>query len=191
VGIDADAPALQFVLEERRRGLVVEAGDDDAQDVDVPAPEVVDEFEGVRIVGDTEIGPYLLTFDIPGIDAQQDVGLVLELSNESHLDVGVVPRQDPGGMKIVEELPAEFQIQFVVEALDPLEDFPGLLFDIPFVVKTLMVSHGEVIVLSCRVEGTFLCLGPLSCPDPVGDYREKGHFCQAAGRDSCGPRRHA
>ena len=36
VGVDADAPPLELVLEDPRRGLVVEAGDDDGPDLDAP-----------------------------------------------------------------------------------------------------------------------------------------------------------
>ncbi len=141
VGVNPDAPPLQLVLEELGRGLIVEAGDDDADDVDVPAPEIVNQLEGVGVVGYAEIGADLFSLDVSRIDAQEDIGLVLELADQAHLDIGVVTGKDAGGMIIVEQLPAEFEVELVVETLDPFEDFFGLFRDVLFVVESVAVPH--------------------------------------------------
>jgi hypothetical protein len=44
-------------------------------------------------------------------------------------------------MVIIEELAPEFEIELVVEAFDPFEDFPGLFPDVAFIVKTNACSH--------------------------------------------------
>ena len=127
VGVDPDAPPLELVLEDPGRGLVVEPGDDDGPDLDAPLAQVVDELHGVDVVGDAEIGPHLLPLDVAGVDAEEDIGLVLELLEEPHLDVGIVAGQDPGGVIVEEELAAEFEVELVREAAHPLED-GSLLF---------------------------------------------------------------
>ncbi len=78
------------------RGLVVEAGDDHGPDVDAPLAEVVDQLQRVGVVGDAEIRPDLLALDVAGVDAEDDVGLVLELLQQPHLDVGIVARAGRG-----------------------------------------------------------------------------------------------
>jgi hypothetical protein len=99
-----------------------------------------DELERVGVVGDAEIRPDLLAFDVPGIDAKEDVRLVFKLSDKPHLDVGVIPRQNPRGVVIVEELPAELEVE-LGEAVDSFKDFTCLFFDILFVIETLFLDH--------------------------------------------------
>ena len=141
VGVDRDAPALELVPELHRRGLVLEAGDDHRADVEPPLPQVVDELEGVGVVGDTEVGAHLLAFDVPGVNAQDDVDLVLQLLEEAHLDVGIVARQDPRRVVVVEELAAELQEELVAELPDALEDRGGLLRKVLLVVEPDPVPH--------------------------------------------------
>ena len=76
--------------------------------------QVVDQLQGVDVVGDAEVGPDLLPLDVAGVDAEQDVGLVLELLEQPHLDVGVEAGQDAGGVIVEEQLAAELQVELVV-----------------------------------------------------------------------------
>jgi len=76
VRVDLDVLPLQFVLEYARGRLVFEARDHHRADADAPVPEIVDELESVRVIGDAEIGPHLFPLDIAGVDAEYDVRAV-------------------------------------------------------------------------------------------------------------------
>ncbi len=141
VSEDLDVSPLELVLEELGRWLVVEPRDHDPEDIDAPVPQVVDELQGVGVVGYPEIGPDFLSLDVAGIDAKQDVGLVLELLDEPHLDVGVVAGQDAGRMVVVKQLAAELEVELVVKALYPLKDLGRLLADVFLVVEADLVVH--------------------------------------------------
>ena len=65
--------------------LVVEPGDDHGPDLDAPLAQVVDELHGVDVVGDAEIGPHLLPLDVAGVDAEEEIGLVLRSSWRSFI----------------------------------------------------------------------------------------------------------
>jgi len=67
--------------------------DHDAQDADAPVAQVVDQLQGVGVVGDAEIGADLLSLDVAREDAEQQVHLVLEVLKEPQLDVGVIARK--------------------------------------------------------------------------------------------------
>jgi len=141
VGVDPDVAPLELVLELPGRGLVLEAGDHDPQDADAPVAQVVDELQGVGVVGDPEIGPDLLALDVSREDAQQQVHLVLEVLQQPELDVGVVAGQDPGGVVVVQELPPELEVEAVAGPGDPLQDLRRLLLDILFVVEPHLAGH--------------------------------------------------
>jgi len=141
VGEYGDAPSFQFVSELDGCRLAVETGDHHAENGDVPTAQIVDELQGVGIVGNAEIGPYFLSFDVPGVDAQQDVGLILQLPEKTHLHVGIVAGQDPGGVIVVEKLAAEFEVELVLEPRDALQDLRRLFPDVLFVVKSRRPVH--------------------------------------------------
>jgi len=92
-----------------------------------PGPQVIDELQRVRVVGDAEIGAYLLALDVPRVDAEDQVRLVLEKPKQPHLDVGIVPGKHAGRMKVVHQLAAELKVELVVEPFDALKD-GGRLF---------------------------------------------------------------
>ena len=109
------------------------------------SPQVVDELHGVGVVGDAEVGPHLLALDVAGVDAEQDVGLVLELLEEPHLDVGIEAGQDPGGVVVEEELAAELEVELAGEAAHALEDGSLLLFEVGGVVESDGVVHSGLL----------------------------------------------
>ena len=88
-----------------------------AHHIDAPAAEVVDQLHGVGIVGDAEIGADFFSLDVPGIDAEQDVGLVLELLDQPHLHIRIVAGKDAGGVVVEQQLSAELEVELVVEPL--------------------------------------------------------------------------
>jgi len=90
--------------------LILKARDDNAQYIDVPKPQIIDQLQGVRIVGDAEIGPNLLPFNISRIDAKEYIRLVFECLEEPHLHVGIVSGQHAGRVEIEEELAPELKV---------------------------------------------------------------------------------
>ena len=44
-------------------------------------------------------------------------------------------------MMIAEQLPAKFEVELVVETLDPFEDFFGLFRDALFVIRSVAAPH--------------------------------------------------
>ena len=141
VGVDADALALELVLEDPGGRLVFEPGDDDGLDADAPLAEVVDELHGVDVIGVSEVGPHLPPLDVARVDAEEEVGLAAELLEELHLDVRIVAGQDPGGVVVEEELAAEFDVELVREAAHPVEDGFLLLLQVMGVVEACGVVH--------------------------------------------------
>ena len=104
-------------------------------------PEIVDQLEGVGVVGDAEIGADLLSFDVSRIDTEQDIGLVLELPDQAHLYIRIVTGKDAGGMIIIEQLAPEFEVELVVEPFNSFENLGDLLTDVFFVVETYFIVH--------------------------------------------------
>ena len=136
VGIDFDAAAGEFVHEGAHGGLVLVAGDHDRLDVEPPVAEVVDGAHGVGIVGEAEVGAHFFLFDVAGVDADDDVDLVLEFLEQSDFRVGIKPRQDACRVEVADQLPAEFQIEFVVEFTGPFQDRLGLFLQIFLAVES-------------------------------------------------------
>ena len=141
VGIDADAAPFQLVFENGGRRLLLVAGDDHGAHLDAPFAQVIDELERIGIIGDAEIRADLLALDVAGVDAQDHIHLVAQLLQQAHLDVRIKSGKDARGMKIPQELAAEFQIQFVVEFLHAPEDGLGLLLEIVVIVETDLERH--------------------------------------------------
>ena len=108
MGINPEVSSFELVLENLGRGLAFEAGDDDAADIDPPIGQVIDQLEGIHIIGDSEIRPDFFAFDIAGKNAKKDIGLVLELLQETHLHIWVEAGQNPGRVIIEQDFPAKF-----------------------------------------------------------------------------------
>ena len=111
------------------------ARDDDAAHQKPQRLQVVDELQRVVGVGDAEVRAHLLVFDVAGIDREDDLGLVLERLQEPQLDVGVVAGEAPGGVEVVHQLPAEFQIELAVFGR-PAANLRRLLAQVLFVVES-------------------------------------------------------
>jgi len=141
VSIHGDPAPLELVLELDGAGLFVEPRDHHAAQFDPPIAQVVDQLHRVRVVGDAEVRPHLLAFDGPGMDAQQDLGLVLQLRQQTHFDVGIEARQHAGCVVVKQQLAAELQVQFVVEAAYAFQDGRRLFFQVLAVVKADSVHH--------------------------------------------------
>ena len=139
--VHLDAAALQPDLERLRRGLVVEPRDDYRRNLDAPIAQVVDELERVDVIGDAEVPAHLPALDVPRVDAQEDVGLVLDALQEPHLDVRVEPGQHARRMQVVKKFAAELEIQLLPEPRGPLPNRRRLLFEVLLVVKPRSDGH--------------------------------------------------
>ncbi len=135
VRVDRDAAPLELRAERRRGRLPRVARDHHRAHEEPPPAEVVDELEGVRVVGQPEVRADLAALDVAGVDADDDLRLVAELLEQVHLDVGVEARQHARRVLVEEQLPAELEIELVATALDPLEDRLGLFFEVLRVVE--------------------------------------------------------
>ena len=139
--VDRDAAAFEARLEDARRGLPVEARDDDGTDQQAPGAQVVDELHGIDVVGHAEIGAHLLALDGAGVDTDDDLGLVAELLEETDLDVGIVAGQDASRVEVERDLAAELQIEPALDLADPFDDGARLLVEVLVVVEADCRGH--------------------------------------------------
>ena len=135
VAVDLDPKILQSALKDVGGGLAGVAGDDHAAHQQPHAPEGVDETENVYIIGDAQVAPDLVFFNIRGVDGDDDLRRVLKLGEHPDLAVGCEAGQHPGRMVVVEELAAEFKIELPAELGNALPDMEELCLQIFFVVK--------------------------------------------------------
>ena len=135
VPVAADAQIFQPVKERVRRGLPAVPGQHHAAYIQPHIPENVNEPENVLIIGDPQIAPHFVLLDIPGIDGNDDLHIILELLEHSDLAVRRKARQHPRGVVIIEQLAAEFQIQLAAELVDPLFDLLRLGGEVFLIVE--------------------------------------------------------
>ena len=140
VQVNPDAQLLQAGLKEFGGVLAGKLGDDYAAHVEPFLGKIVDEAQNVCVVGDSQIPADLIFLDIPSADDDDDLSLVGQLHEHLQLAVRGKSRQNPRGVKIVEELAAELQIQLVVKLIDALPDVGGLHGQVFVVVKSNL--HG-------------------------------------------------
>ena len=84
--------------------------------------ECVDETQNVQIIGNAIVTAHLAADDVLSVDDDNDLGLILQLQQHLQLGIGLEAGQHAGGVVVIEQLAAEFQIQLVVELRDPLPD---------------------------------------------------------------------
>jgi len=133
--------ALQFVLEELCGWLAVVSCNDNPQDVDPPSSKVIYEFEGLCIIGDAEICSNLFSFNIPRVYAKEYISLILQFLEEPHLDIRIIPGQYPCGMKVKQELSAEFEVEFIIEFCGTFKYLRCLFLYILLIIKCRICIH--------------------------------------------------
>ena len=74
-------------------------------------------------------------FDVAGVDADNDVGLVAEFLQQADFDIGVETGQDPRRMKIADEFATEFEVEAAVAVAAALDDGFFLFGEVLVVVK--------------------------------------------------------
>ena len=62
--------AFQFVFKLDGRRLILKTGNHHSQHIDSPPSYIVDEFEGIGIIGNAEISPDFFPFNIAGINTE-------------------------------------------------------------------------------------------------------------------------
>jgi hypothetical protein len=102
--------SLKFVLELHGPRLVLKAGNHDRPQFDSPVPQVVDQLHGVGIVRDAEISAHLLSLNRAGMDAEEDLRLVLEMRQQPHLHIRIESRQHAGRVVVEQQLTSEFKV---------------------------------------------------------------------------------
>ena len=127
---------FQTLFEGIGSGLTLILGDDHTAHIQSDGPEGIDQTQHFQIVGDAQVPPDLVLFQVTGIDGDDDLCLIPELEKHLHLAVGGKTGQYPGSMEIVKQLAAEFQIELAAELSDPLLDVFRLHFEVFFVVKS-------------------------------------------------------
>ena len=96
----------------------------------------VDEAQNIEVVGDAVVAAHLVADDVLRADDDDDLGLILQLQQHLQLRVRLETGQHAGGVVVIEQLSAEFQIQLVVELRDPLADVLRLHLKVFVVVKS-------------------------------------------------------
>ena len=81
-----------------------------------------------------------------GVDGNDDLRLIAELEQHFHFAVRLKAGKHAGGMVIVEELAAEFQIELAAEGVHALEDPLRLQTQILFKIKSDF-CHNDVLFL--------------------------------------------
>ena len=116
-------------------GLPVVPGQHHAAHEQAQAPEDVDQAEDVVVIGDAQVAPDLVLLNVRRVDGNDDLHILLKLLEHPDLAVRLEARQDPGGMVVVEQLAAEFQVQLAAELGNPLFDLFGLGGEVFLIVK--------------------------------------------------------
>ena len=96
MAVHLDAHVFQLGLKLIRPALAAVLGNHNASHVEALVLELLDQAEHVHVVGDAQIAPDLI------------------------LLVRGKAGKNPGGVEVVEELAAKFQVQFVAELADAL-----------------------------------------------------------------------
>ena len=132
----ADAQGSQPLVKGLCRRLPGIAGEDHAAHIQAHGAEGIDEPQHVLVVGDTQIAAYFVLFDVRRVDRDDDLHILLQGAEHTDLAVWLKTRKHTGGMIVVKELAAEFQIELAAELGDALADLMGLDCQIGLIVKT-------------------------------------------------------
>ena len=116
--------------------LVGIPGQDHGADIKAEVPESVDQAQHVQVVCDAQIAADFTLLDIVGVDDDDHFDLILELREHPDFRVWRETRQDAGGMVIVKQFAAEFQVQLAAEALNALCDMRRLQLVVFILIKS-------------------------------------------------------
>ena len=135
VAVGPHAQSVETLEEGVRRRLAVVLGNHHAAHIQVHASEDINEPQHILLIGDPQITPDLVLFDIAGADGHHDLHVVLQLLKHPDLTVRLKAWQYPGRMVIVKQLPAKFQIQLSAKFLNPFPNMGGLHLQVFLIIK--------------------------------------------------------
>ena len=135
VVVHPDAHALQPGLECLGHGLLPEPGQHHAGYIQAKIPEYIDQPDHIPVIGNAQVPPDLVLFNVVGIDDNDHLHLFLQLQKHPQLAVRLEARQNTGSMVVIIELTAEFQIQLAAEFGDPLPDVGRLGLQVFFIIE--------------------------------------------------------
>ena len=90
VGIGADSAAFQLCHELFCGRLSVITGYDNAVDQKTVIGQILNQAEGFGAIGDAVIAAQLIALDIPRVYTDDDLSLILQLLQQTHLDVLII-----------------------------------------------------------------------------------------------------
>ena len=135
VPVAADAQLFQPVQKGVCRVLSAVTGQHHAAHIQPHVPENINEAEHILVIGDAQIPPHFILLNVTGVDGDDDLHIVLQLLKHPNLAVRLKARQYPGGVVIVKQLAAEFQIQLTAELMNALFDLLGLCGEILLIIE--------------------------------------------------------
>ncbi len=142
VAVHLEAQALEALHEGVGDGVVVgELGEHDVLHEEAPLPEDVDEAEGVLLVRDAEVGADLLAFEVLGVEADDDLDVLLDPLEHGDLVVRREAGQDAGGVHVVEELAAHLEVELAADLRAAGVDVLRLQLDVTFAIESDPVRH--------------------------------------------------
>ena len=136
VAVVANAKRVETLDEGIRCVLPRVLRDAHAADIKPQRAERVNQAQAVVIIGDTEVAAHLVLFNVVRVDRDDDLRVVAQLLKHADLAVGLEAGQHARGVKVVEELAAELQVQLAAELADALADMRGLHGKVFVVIKT-------------------------------------------------------
>ena len=108
MNVGFDAHALKAMSELVGRPLTIVVGDDNRTHHEVASHELISQTQHILVVGDAEVGPHLVLFDVFCADNNDDFELRPQLGEHFQFAVGFETWEDTRGMVVVEEFPSKF-----------------------------------------------------------------------------------
>ena len=99
------------------------------------AAEGVDQTQNIHVIGDAQVSADLVLLNVIGIDDQDDLHVLPNLDQHVDLRIGPESRKNPGGVIVIKQLAAEFQIELSSKLSDPFADALRLHLQISVIVK--------------------------------------------------------
>ena len=135
VPVAPDAQLFQTLQEGVCRRLAAVTGQHHAAHIQAHLPEGVNQAQNVCVIGNAQVAPDLVLFNIRSVDGDDHFCVIGKLLQHPDLAVRLKAGKHPGCVVIVKKLAAKFQIQLAAELGDPLADLFRLGGKIFLIVK--------------------------------------------------------
>ena len=117
-----DAAAFQFVYEHVHCRFILVSGNYHAVYLQIVSSENIEKPQHFQVICYPEILSGLACGDVAGVDAHDDLRMILQPLEKFDLGVLVKARKNSHGMLVFNQLAAEFQVEPAFAAPYPLED---------------------------------------------------------------------